>query len=100
MYRTRLLGWVALDQPQTKKRSMHKLWDYWTHILPQVNNPFERHQFCQAKQKESETADQFVTRLFQLSENCDFGTSKEEKKSDQLIDKCRSHDPSQETTRC
>ena len=62
------------------------------HFLPQVNIPFERHQFRQAKQEESETADQFVTRLFQLSENCDFGTSKEEQIRDQLIDKCRSHD--------
>ena len=62
------------------------------HFLPQVNIPFERHQFRQAKQEESETADQFVTRLFQLNENCDFGTSKEEQIRDQLIDKCRSHD--------
>ena len=61
------------------------------HFLPQVNIPLERHQFRQAKQEESETADQFVTRLFQLSENCDFGTSKEEQIHDQLIDKCRSH---------
>ncbi|PFX12869.1 Retrovirus-related Pol polyprotein [Stylophora pistillata] len=63
------------------------------HFLPQVNIPFKRHQFRQAKQEEeSETTDQFVTRLFQLSKNCDFGTSKEEQKCDQLIDKCRSHD--------
>ena len=62
------------------------------HFLPQVNIPFERNQFRQAKQEESETADQFVTRLFQLSENCDFGTSKKEQICDQLIDKCRSHD--------
>ena len=62
------------------------------HFLPQVNIPFERHQFRQAKQEESETADQFVTRLFQLSENCDFGTSKEEQIRDHLIDKRRSHD--------
>ena len=33
-----------------------------------------------------------MTRLFQLSENCNFGTSKEEQIRDQLIDKCRSHD--------
>ena len=62
------------------------------HFLPQVNVPFERHQFRQAKQEESETADQFVTRLFQLAENCNFGTAKEENIRDQLIDKCRSHD--------
>ena len=62
------------------------------HFLPQVNVPFERHQFRQAKQEDSETADQFVTRLFQLAETCDFGTTKEEQIRDQLIDKCRSHD--------
>ena len=62
------------------------------HFLPQVNIPFERHQFREAKQEESKTADQFMTRLFQVSENCDFGTSKEEQIRDQLIDKCRSHD--------
>ena len=37
------------------------------HFLPQVNVPFERHQFRRAKQEDSETADQFVTRLFQLA---------------------------------
>ena len=59
-------------------------------FLPQVNIPFEQHQFRQAKQEESETTDQLVTRLFQLSEN--WRTSDEEKVRDQLIDKCRSHD--------
>ncbi|PFX31744.1 hypothetical protein AWC38_SpisGene3418 [Stylophora pistillata] len=31
------------------------------HFLPQVNIPFERHQFRQAKQEESETTDQFIS---------------------------------------
>ena len=62
------------------------------HFLPQVNVPFQRHHFRQANQEESETADQFDTRLFQLAENCNFGTAKEENIRDQLIDKCRSHD--------
>ena len=62
------------------------------HFLLQVNIPFERHQFRRAKEEESQTIDQSVTILFQLSENCDFGTSKEEQVRDQLIDKCRSHD--------
>ena len=48
------------------------------HFSHQVNIPFERHQFRQAKQEESETADQFVLRWFQLSENCEFGGAKEE----------------------
>ena len=61
------------------------------HFSHQVNIPFERHQFRQAKQEESETAVQFVLRLFQLSENCKFGEAKEEHNRDQMIDKCRSH---------
>jgi len=61
------------------------------HFAHHVNIPFERHQFRQAKQEESETADQLVLRLFQLSENCEFGEAKEEHIRDQLIDKCRSH---------
>ena len=61
------------------------------HFAHQVNIFFEWHQFRQAKQEESETVDQFVLRLFQLSENCEFGEAKEVHIRDQLIDKCRSH---------
>ena len=55
------------------------------HFSHQVNIPFERHQFRQARNSG------FVLRLFQLSENCAFGGAKEEHIRDQLIDKCRSH---------
>ena len=48
------------------------------HFTHQVNIPFRRHQFRQANQGESETAHQFMLRLFQLSENCEFGEAKEE----------------------
>ena len=61
------------------------------YFFPQVNIPFERHEFRQAKQDESETADQFVMKLFQLSEHCEFGEAKEEHIRDQLIGKCKSH---------
>ena len=60
------------------------------YFFPQDNIPFERHEFRQAKQDESETADQFVMK-FQLSEHCEFGEGKEEHIRDQLIDKCKSH---------
>ena len=62
-----------------------------SYFFPQVKNPFERLEFRQAKQDESETADQFVMKLFQLSEHCEFGEAKEEHIRDQLIDKCKSH---------
>ena len=61
------------------------------YFFPQVNIPFERHEFRQAKQEELETADQFVMKLFQLSEHCEFGEAKEEHIRDQLIDKCKSY---------
>ena len=60
------------------------------HFAPQVNVPFERHVFRQMLQEESETVDQFVTRLRRQAENCMFEEQKEEQIRDQVIDKCRS----------
>ena len=60
------------------------------HFSHRANISFERHQFRQAKQEKLEIADQFVLRLFQLSQNYEFGDGKEEQIRDQLIDKCRS----------
>ena len=61
------------------------------YFFPQVNIPFERQEFPLTKQDESETADQFVMKLFQLSEHCEFRKAKEEHIRDQLINKCKSH---------
>ena len=61
------------------------------YFKPQVNTPFERHVFRQAKQKTDETLDQYLTRLSQLAENCAFGDVKDEQIRDQFINKCRSH---------
>ena len=43
------------------------------HFTQQVNVPHERHVFRQMCQGESETVDQFVTRLMRQAENCMFG---------------------------
>ena len=61
------------------------------YFKPQVNMPFERHVFQQAKQDKDETIDQYMTRLCQLAESCIFGETKDEQIQDQFIDKCRSH---------
>ena len=61
------------------------------YFKPQVNTPFQRHVFRQAKQEKDETVDQYLTRLCQLAENCVFGETKDEQIRDQFIDKCRSH---------
>ena len=61
------------------------------YFKPQVNTPFDRHVFQQAKQETDETVDQYLTRLSQTAENCAFGDVKDEQIRDQFIDKCRSH---------
>ena len=48
------------------------------HFAPQVNVPLEWHIFQQMHQKESETVDQFVTRLKCQAENCMFEEQREE----------------------
>ena len=47
------------------------------HFTPQINVPFERHEFRQMNQKESETIDQFVIRLARQANNCRRGSSEE-----------------------
>ena len=61
-----------------------------TYFNPAVNVPYERHMFRRMSQEESETIDQFVTRLKQKSLSCDYGESSDELIRDQVIDKCRS----------
>ena len=62
-----------------------------THFSPCVNVPFERHQFRQLRQEESETVDQFVVRLMRQAENCEFGGLLEEHARDQVIEKYKNN---------
>jgi hypothetical protein len=45
-----------------------------TYFNPAVNVPYERHMFRRTSREESETIDQFVTRLKQKSLSCDYGS--------------------------
>ena len=55
------------------------------HILQiRSKSPLKGTSFVKQNRKESETADQFVLRLFQLSENCEFREAREEHVRDQL----------------
>ena len=67
---------------------MEQLDDYFS---PQVNVPYERHLFRNTKQLSAETVDQFITRLRQRADYCDFGDKMNEQIRDQVIDKCVSH---------
>ena len=60
------------------------------HFAPEENIPFSRHLFRQEKQRDGETISQFVTRLRQLAEACDFKENTNDFIRDQVIDKCNS----------
>ncbi len=59
---------------------------------PHTNTPFERHVFRNMVQLQTETVEQYATRLRQQSETCDFGNwnAVSERIRDQIIDKCSS----------
>jgi len=60
-----------------------------TYFQPHVNIPYERHVFRQITQSETESIDQFATRLMQQASRCEFADDKEQIR-DQIIDKCYS----------
>ena len=57
------------------------------HFVPKANLSFERHQYRQMSQLNSEKVDQFVSRLRQKVTTCEFANVDEALK-DQLIEKC------------
>ena len=57
-------------------------------MAPQLNVPFERHQFRQMAQASGESVEQFVCRLRQKAILCEFGNV-DEAIRDQLIERCR-----------
>ena len=61
------------------------------HFTPQVNSAFERHLFRAMKQLSDETIDQFITRLRQKADFCEFGDRLAENIRDQVIERCISY---------
>jgi len=59
------------------------------YFQPHVNIPYERHVFRQITQSQTESIDQFATRLMQQASRCEFANDKEQIR-DQKIDKCYS----------
>jgi len=60
------------------------------YFQPHVNIPYERHMFRQISQSDTESIDQFATRLMQQANRCEFGGHKDEQIRDQIIDRCHS----------
>ena len=78
---------AAGDRDDEYSVAIRALDDYF---LPQTNIPYERHCFRQLQQDNNETVDQFVTRLRQQADLCNFAEQKDEHIRDQFIDKCKS----------
>ena len=60
------------------------------YFTPQVNVHYERHLFRTMTKLITETVDQFVTRLREKADCCEFGEATDENIRDQLIEKCSS----------
>ena len=56
------------------------------YFMPQVNIPYERHLFRTMAQLPTESVDQFITRLRERAEYCEFGDTKDENIRDQVIE--------------
>ncbi|CAC5383107.1 unnamed protein product [Mytilus coruscus] len=63
------------------------------YFTPLSNAPYERSIFRSMIQSSSETIEQYITRLRQRADTCDFGNQNaiDERIRDQIIDKCLSH---------
>lgn len=61
-----------------------------TYFKPQLNTEFEIFEYRQMKQKDSETVDEFATRLRQKADHCDFGDNKNKEIKSQIIQGCKS----------
>ena len=67
------------------------------YFLPKINVPYERHLFRQMRQEDSETVDQFITRLRYRADYCEFKCTVgdavvdlvDDNIRDQVIDKCK-----------
>ena len=62
------------------------------HFVPQVNIPYERHQFREMVQNEDETIDQFAVRLRRKAQHRNYRGQMDDQIRDQIISKCRSNE--------
>ena len=64
-----------------------------TYFKPQANTAVERSFFRNTEQLPNETIEQYITRLRQRAETCEFGNNAalDERIRDQVIDKCLNH---------
>ncbi len=78
---------TLIDTGEDYKTASEKLSQYFT---PSKNIPYNRHLFRQETLAEGESIAQYVTRLRQLGESCEFGDHLNDFIRDQVIEKCSS----------
>ena len=61
------------------------------YFTPQVNIPYERHNFRMMTQLLTESVDQFVVRLREKADCCEFGEMADENIGGQVIENCLSY---------
>lgn len=74
------------EEDDEYKKAMRKLDN---RFKTEDNFPYERHIFRQMSFHDSETADQFITRLRKQARHCNFGAALEDNLRDQLIEKVK-----------
>lgn len=68
-----------------KKKPARIIEELQKHFIPQRNVLYERFMFNSASQKSSESIDEYVLRLRQLSESCEFGDLKDSLIRDRIV---------------
>ena len=70
---------------ESRKKYDDVLAKFDAHFQVRKNIIFERAQFNRRTQEDEESVDQFITNLYSLAENCEFGTMKDELIRDRLV---------------
>ena len=84
----------TLDQGTGEKNYLKAKDALDKYFKPQANVPYKRLCFHELSQLPSETVEQFVTRLRQKAQSCEFGDAAaavDEQNRDQVISKCLSY---------
>jgi hypothetical protein len=76
---------LPFDDEQDKKKMDTVLRRMEAHCVGEINVIYERFQFQQRRQREGETAEQYITALRALARSCEFGTTLDELVRDRVV---------------
>jgi hypothetical protein len=76
---------LPFDDEQDKKKMDIVLRRMEGHCVGAIDVIYERFQFQQRRQREGETAEQYITALRALARSCEFGTTLDESVRDQVV---------------